>query len=438
MDGVDQRIRDWVASLIGHPVTEIAITHAGPSRNGFAIEADGGNPDTRFYLQVESRTRPLAGTEFSPEREAEVLRAAERAGIPVPRVRGASTDLGALLTDFVPGSSDLHAASATERERIGRAYMRALADLHASTPGILEDLGSGGGLAVDAEADDPVRADLSRWEEIYEAKTGGGCPFVAAALEILADAELATRDRAFVHGDAGAGNFLHVDGHLEALIDWEIAHLGDVAEDLAWIRVREAVDGGLGPFADRVADYERASGTSIPAERVAQFEIVALAKCCMSFHIQETAEGWVDSPFAVETVMFGWLYRHLLAARMLALQDRDPADVEPGGPPVGVASGPSVPTVEGWLDVLRRQLKSLGALDGAWEVTEKRRFKGLIRLVDHLQFRSRHATDGETPTGADAGGGHDLDDLFRRSSWHVRSWDPIRRLIDEQGIALHA
>ena len=38
-----------------------------------------------------------------------------------------------------------------------------------------------------------------------------------------------------VHGDVGAGNFMIADGHLRALIDWELFGFGHPLEDLACI-----------------------------------------------------------------------------------------------------------------------------------------------------------------------------------------------------------
>ena len=37
-----------------------------------------------------------------------------------------------------------------------------------------------------------------------------------------------------IHGDFRPGNFLFEGGKIEALLDWEMAHVGDPAEDIAW------------------------------------------------------------------------------------------------------------------------------------------------------------------------------------------------------------
>jgi aminoglycoside phosphotransferase (APT) family kinase protein len=39
---------------------------------------------------------------------------------------------------------------------------------------------------------------------------------------------------AIVHGDYRTGNFLEVGGRITAILDWELVHLGDPHEDLAW------------------------------------------------------------------------------------------------------------------------------------------------------------------------------------------------------------
>ena len=40
------------------------------------------------------------------------------------------------------------------------------------------------------------------------------------------------------HGDYRIGNFMVDDGRIVAVFDWELAHLGDPVEDLAWAGLR--------------------------------------------------------------------------------------------------------------------------------------------------------------------------------------------------------
>ena len=62
-----------------------------------------------------------------------------------------------------------------------------------------------------------------------------------------------------VQGDTGPGNLLHDGAHLTALLDFELAHLGDPMEDLAWIGTRNAQEPV--PDFDALLDvYVRAGG----------------------------------------------------------------------------------------------------------------------------------------------------------------------------------
>jgi aminoglycoside phosphotransferase (APT) family kinase protein len=77
-----------------------------------------------------------------------------------------------------------------------------------------------------------------------------------------------------VHGDFRNGNLVVGPEGVRAVLDWELAHLGDPIEDLGWLcvkawRFREfgRPVGGFGELADLHAAYEAASG--IPLDRSA-------------------------------------------------------------------------------------------------------------------------------------------------------------------------
>src|SRR5665811_484927 len=61
-----------------------------------------------------------------------------------------------------------------------------------------------------------------------------------------------------VHGDLRLGNLIVDDDGLVAVIDWELAHVGDPMEDLAWPCVRAwrfGADAAVGGFGDRDPFY---------------------------------------------------------------------------------------------------------------------------------------------------------------------------------------
>jgi aminoglycoside phosphotransferase (APT) family kinase protein len=86
---------------------------------------------------------------------------------------------------------------------------------------------------------------------------------------------------ALVHGDFRTGNFMVTPDGLSAVLDWEFAHWGSPAEDLAWISVRDwrfnqlkKPIGGFAQRADFYADYERASGKRVDREEVHWWEVM--------------------------------------------------------------------------------------------------------------------------------------------------------------------
>jgi aminoglycoside phosphotransferase (APT) family kinase protein len=84
-----------------------------------------------------------------------------------------------------------------------------------------------------------------------------------------------------VHGDYRHGNLIISAQGVHAVLDWELAHLGDPLEDLAWLCIPPwrfgAIDlpvGGFGKREDLFTAYERASATRIDAGRVRWWEIL--------------------------------------------------------------------------------------------------------------------------------------------------------------------
>jgi aminoglycoside phosphotransferase (APT) family kinase protein len=80
---------------------------------------------------------------------------------------------------------------------------------------------------------------------------------------------------ALVHGDVLPHNLLVEDGRLTALLDWEFAHIGDPAEDLAYCR--PAVSAAL-PWEDFLAAYQDAGGAAVDERRLAIFGLFALVR----------------------------------------------------------------------------------------------------------------------------------------------------------------
>ena len=87
-----------------------------------------------------------------------------------------------------------------------------------------------------------------------------------------------------VHGDFRNGNLIVGENGLRAVLDWELAHLGDPMEDLGWLCVNswrygrhELPVGGFGTREQLFAGYAEAGGV-VDAARVHYWEVLGTLK----------------------------------------------------------------------------------------------------------------------------------------------------------------
>ncbi|MCS5572539.1 MAG: phosphotransferase family protein [Pseudomonadales bacterium] len=82
-----------------------------------------------------------------------------------------------------------------------------------------------------------------------------------------------------VHNDFRNGNFMLSPQGIVAVLDWEIAHIGDPMRDLGWICTnswRFGADlpvGGFGEYEDLFRGYEEASGELVDRDRIKFWEV---------------------------------------------------------------------------------------------------------------------------------------------------------------------
>ena len=98
-------------------------------------------------------------------------------------------------------------------------------------------------------------------------------------------AERPTSDRVtVVHGDFRLGNLIVDESGLSAVIDWELAHVGDPMEDLGWLSVKAWRFGqrppvaGVGEYDELFAAYEHASGHRVDPDVVRWWEVLGTWK----------------------------------------------------------------------------------------------------------------------------------------------------------------
>ncbi len=115
--------------------------------------------------------------------------------------------------------------------------------------------------------DQAWRRELDHWEAIFDSDEAEPQPIARAAIRWLrAHPPPPAQKLSVVHGDYRTGNFLYDEaGDIHGILDWEMAHLGDPLEDLAWSfnpiwQFGRGLAGGLLSQDEAVAVWERVSG----------------------------------------------------------------------------------------------------------------------------------------------------------------------------------
>jgi aminoglycoside phosphotransferase (APT) family kinase protein len=251
-------------------ITNLQRLSGGASRETWRFTAD----QQEFVLQ---RVRP--GTIGGFQVEPKVLSAAHRAGVPVAELVVDGANSKELNDPFM-------IVRAVEGETIARKILRdekfdtarkvltsqlgiAAAQLHqidvSSVPGLVADdqMKRYQTVLRDLGEPHPVFEAAFRWLEINRPESTSEC---------------------LVHGDYRLGNIMVNDQGLTAILDWELAHIGDPMEDLGWLCVRAWRFGGAFPAAglgsyDELFDaYASVTGVRPDPDVVRWWEILGTLK----------------------------------------------------------------------------------------------------------------------------------------------------------------
>ena len=212
--------------------------------------------------------------------EARLMGLARQAGVPGPEVHMAlrpEDRLGeGFVMEWIDGESlgsrinrsdDLAAA----RMGLARECGMALARIHAI------DVDSSGLRDALNEVDpaDEVRQTWERYKGF-----GSPQPMIDFTARWLLDHLPQESERALVHGDFRNGNLVVAPGGMAAVLDWEIAHIGDPMRDLGWLCTAswrfghpEQPVGGFGSYEDLFAGYEAESGRPVDPDHIRFWEV---------------------------------------------------------------------------------------------------------------------------------------------------------------------
>jgi aminoglycoside phosphotransferase (APT) family kinase protein len=303
---IEEALARLAPKLGGGAVTDLQRLSGGASAEtwAFALEGPGG----RREMILRRRPGPPPDEETSRSvtitTEAALIRAAAEAGAPVaPLIWLARPEDGlgeAHITARVPGETLGRKIVADPRfeavrPRLARQCGEILASIHRAKP--------------DAELKSVDFLDeLARYDLVYR-QSGAERPILELALQHLKQHAPPPIAPVLLHGDFRNGNLI-VDPEkgVAAVLDWELSHYGDPAEDLSWICVNswrfgrsDRPVGGFGDYRELLDGYAAAGGAEIPLSRVRAWQALGSLKwgvmCLMMYMSYATGvEPSVERP----------------------------------------------------------------------------------------------------------------------------------------------
>jgi aminoglycoside phosphotransferase (APT) family kinase protein len=275
---------------------------ASKEQFAFTLRHDDMAEPERLALRMD----PLESiAETCRLREAQILRAMADV-VPVPRVRFVDPEgefLGqpGLITTFVTGvtkPSDLSSATVSGvgtrfgprwTARLAPQFLENLVAIHAFD-WRSADLG-----AFDAPRAGTKQAALRQvnwWSKVWRDDCTEPVPLVTWTEGWLREHAPVCDQPVVVHADYRIGNFMFQEpgGEFSAVLDWELAHLGDFHADLGWVLQRlfggwDENGGflvcGLMSREEFLERYQKQSGRSIDPQKLRYYEVMGAWKCAV-------------------------------------------------------------------------------------------------------------------------------------------------------------
>lgn len=241
-------------------VDDLQRLTGGASRTTWAFTAADGDQRRALILRTGARDDIHASMEL----EAKVQQRAASAGAPVPYILTADNSPAAvgnpyLICDAIDGETIVRrifrGLDDSGRARLLDQCAIALAAIHRADP-------EGIGLTQPDE--------LAGWRQRLD-EIGDTTATFEWTFRRLADERPDPSPRRLVHGDFRMGNLIVDESGLAAVLDWELTHIGEIYEDLAWFCIRawrfgapeSQGAGGLGSVETFLQAYERAARTTL-------------------------------------------------------------------------------------------------------------------------------------------------------------------------------
>lgn len=298
--------RAWVAREMPDVVGDVRASLVAGGKSNLTYAVDVGTAH-----QWIVRRPPLGhvlATAHDMNREFRVMSALRKTSVPVPRTIGLCRDQAVLGATFYvmercPGTpyrraEELEALGERRTRIISERLVDTLVSLHAVRPSEV-------GLADFGRPKGYLSRQVVRWGEQLEASSSRDLPEARELHRRLSRRVPQEGSTAVVHGDFRLDNILvDTDDTVTAVLDWEMATLGDPLSDLALMLTYHRLCGLPGAVAEVVSDASAAPGFITEREALERYSKAnALDLTDISFHMGLAA-------FKLAVILEGIHYRH--------------------------------------------------------------------------------------------------------------------------------
>lgn len=278
----EDEIAAKLAAALDTKVRDLARLTGGATRPTWSFEAELNGAWTKLILQLSIERDPLPGERtgalprVTGANDAAIQQAAAAAGVPVAPlvlVLGEEHGLGAgTVARFVVGETLGRKIVRDPPPNLAATCGTVLARIHAIDPGPLAFL----------QPFDAAR-QLAVYRDVFDSYDHPH-PVAEYAFRWVAEHLPADARRTVVHGDFRNGNMIVDADGIAAVLDWEIAQLGDPMQDLGWLCVRTwrfgaaPPVGGFGAYDELFTAYEAESGRPVDVDAVRFWEAFGCLK----------------------------------------------------------------------------------------------------------------------------------------------------------------
>jgi aminoglycoside phosphotransferase (APT) family kinase protein len=289
----------FVKECPGATVSGVRRVGGGASKEQFFFTLTDGGKEEQYLLRMDPRS---GITETDREREFNLINAMQGL-VPVPEAVWIDNDArhfpqAAAIMRVVKGVTKPSDAGVKVsglgtwlgpdlRAKLRDQFMDHLVTIHAydwkakPLPGFE---------VPDSDSKQAARWSFNYWLELWNIDEGSIRPVMSLAEQWLADNLPDTAELVVTHCDYRTGNYLFDEdsGQITAILDWEMAHIGDYHEDLGWVLMQ--VFGTISPDGtfrasdlfereEFIAEYEKRSGRTVNRKTLHYYDVMSSWKC---------------------------------------------------------------------------------------------------------------------------------------------------------------